>query len=58
MTPVGDPAALAAAMELLLGDEPLRQALAANGQQTLLARHGEAVIVNAYLDLYQQLLTR
>jgi len=58
LTPVGDPAALAAAMELLLGDEPLRQALAANGQQTLLARHGEAVIVNAYLDLYQQLLTR
>ena len=58
LTPVSDPAALAKAMALLLADEPLRQALAANGQQTLLARHSEAAIVNAYLDLYQHLLVR
>lgn len=56
LTPVGKPIALAEAMTLMLRDEPLRHELAANGRRTLLARHGEETIVNAYLDLYQQLL--
>ena len=56
LTPVSDPTALAAAMELLLCDESLRCELAAKGYQTLLARHGEEAIVNAYLDLYRSLL--
>ncbi len=56
LTPVSDPAALATAMELLLRDEALRCELAAKGYQTLLARHGEEAIVNAYLDLYHVLL--
>ena len=57
LTPVGDPVALAEAMTLMLRDEPLRHELAVNGHRTLLARHGEEVIVNAYLDLYQHVLT-
>jgi L-malate glycosyltransferase len=56
LTPIGDPPALAAAMEQLLRDETLRRELAANGYQTLIARHGEEVIVNAYLELYDRLL--
>lgn len=56
LTPTGDPAALAAAMELLLRDESLRRELAANGNRTLIARHGEEAIINAYLDLYDRLL--
>jgi protocatechuate 3,4-dioxygenase beta subunit len=39
-----------------LRDESLRCELAAKGYQTLLARHSEETIVNAYLDLYQRLL--
>lgn len=58
LTPVGEPAALAQAMEQLLRDEPLRHELAANGRRTLLARHSEETIVNAYLDLYQHVLTK
>ena len=53
---MGDPAALARSMELLLRDEALRRELADNGYRTLIARHGEEAIINAYLDLYQQLL--
>ena len=56
LTPVGDPIALAHSMELLLRDEALRRELADNGYRTLIARHGEEAIINAYLDLYQQLL--
>jgi glycosyltransferase involved in cell wall biosynthesis len=56
LTPVGDTAALAAAMGLLLRDESLRRELAANGNRTLVARHGEEATVKAYLDLYDQLL--
>ena len=56
LIPVSDPAALATAMELLLRDESLRCELAAQGYQTLLARHGEEAIVNAYLELYRHLL--
>ena len=56
LTPVSDPVALAAAMELLLRDEALRCELAAKGYQTLLARHGEDAIVSAYLELYHTLL--
>lgn len=56
LTPVSDPAALATAMELLLRDESLRRELAAKGYQTLLARHSEETIVNAYLELYRSLL--
>ncbi|MFZ4791038.1 MAG: glycosyltransferase [Candidatus Competibacteraceae bacterium] len=57
LTPVGEPAALAQAMEWLLRDQSLRHELAANGRKTLLARHSEETIVNAYLDVYQRLLT-
>lgn len=57
LTPVGDTSALAAALDLLLRDEMLRGELAANGKRTLLARHSEEAIVNAYLDLYDHLLT-
>ena len=56
LTPSDDPAALAAAMELLLRDESLRQALASGGHQTLIVRHSEEAVVNAYLDLYRHLL--
>ncbi len=56
LTPVSDPPALTAAMDLLLRDEALRRELATNGQHTLLTRHGEETIVNAYLDLYDHLL--
>ena len=56
LTSVDDPPALATAMELLLRDESLRRELAAKGYQTLLARHGEEAIVNAYLELYRSLL--
>jgi len=56
LTPVGDPAALAASMELLLRDESLRRELADQGYRTLMARHGEEAIINAYLDLYRHLL--
>lgn len=56
LTPAGDPTALAAAMELLLRDESLRRELAVHGNRTLMARHGEEAIVNAYLDLYGHLL--
>ena len=56
LTPIGDPPALAAAMERLLRDEALRRELAANGYRTLLVRHGEEVIVSAYLELYDRLL--
>lgn len=56
LTPVGDPATLALAMESLLRDESLRRELAAKGYRTLLARHSEEAIVNAYLDLYRHLL--
>ncbi len=56
LTPPGDPAALAAAMELLLRDEALRHALATHGNRTLIAKHGEEAIVNSYLELYDRLL--
>lgn len=56
LTPIDNPPALAAAMDLLLRDASLRRELAANGHRTLLAHHGEEAIVNAYLDLYETLL--
>jgi glycosyltransferase involved in cell wall biosynthesis len=56
LTPVGDPGALATAMELLLQNDLLRCELAEQGYRTLVARHGEEVIVNAYLDLYRHLV--
>ncbi|MDG4552669.1 MAG: glycosyltransferase [Candidatus Competibacter sp.] len=56
LTPSADPVALAEAMELLLRDESLRHEIASSGHQTLIARHGEEAVVNAYLDLYRHLL--
>jgi len=56
LTPLDDPAALAAAMERLLRDESLRQQLAASGHRTFLTQHSEDAIVSAYLALYQRLL--
>ena len=56
LTPSDDPAALAAAMELLLRDESLRHELASGGHQTFIVRHSEEAVVNAYLDLYRHLL--
>ncbi len=56
LTPVGNPAALATSMELLLRDESLRRELADKGYHTLIAQHGEEAIISAYLDLYRHLL--
>ena len=56
LTPSDDPAALAAAMDVLLRDEALRQELADCGYQTLLTQHSEDAVVTAYLDLYRHLL--
>ena len=56
LVPIGDPAALAAALELLLREDSLRQRIAVNGNHTLMAQYGEEAIVNAYLDLYDRLL--
>lgn len=56
LVPVGDPAALAAAMELLLREDALRRQLATNGNRALLAQYGEEAIVNAYLECYTTLL--
>ena len=56
LTPVGDPTVLATAMELLLRDEALCRELAANGYQTLIARHSEEDIIQAYLNMYETLL--
>jgi glycosyltransferase involved in cell wall biosynthesis len=57
LTPIADPKALAATIELLLQDEDLRCDLAANGHHTLLTRHSEAAIIAGYLDLYDKILT-
>lgn len=56
LVPIGDPAALAAAMERLLREDSLRRHLAANGNRVLLAQYGEEAIVNAYLECYTTLL--
>ena len=56
LVPIGDAAALASAMELLLRDDSLRRQLATDGNRTLLAQYSEDAIVNAYLDCYSTLL--
>jgi glycosyltransferase involved in cell wall biosynthesis len=56
LVPIGDSAALAAAMELLLREDSLRQQLAAHGNRVLLTHYGEEAIVNAYLECYTTLL--
>lgn len=56
LVPIGDAAALASAMELLLQDDSLRRQLAIDGNRILLAQYSEDVIVNAYLDCYATLL--
>jgi glycosyltransferase involved in cell wall biosynthesis len=56
LVPPQQPGALADNIRLLLGDESLRQQLAANGNRTLAARHGEEVIIHQYLNWYARLL--
>lgn len=56
LVPVSDPAALAAAMQLLLTDALLRDYLAANGYRKVHTAYSEQTIVSAYLDLYHHLL--
>lgn len=56
LTPVANPAALAAALRLLLTDAPLRDFIAINGYRKVIAHYSENSIVNAYLEVYARLL--
>lgn len=56
LVPVGDARAMAAAIELLLRDDPLRQRLAREGQAEVRARHSAEVVVSAYRTLYSHLV--
>lgn len=56
LVPIADPAALAAAMQLLLAHPSLRATLAASGYHKASTLYSEEAIVGAYLDLYAQLL--
>ena len=56
ITPLEDPAALAAAFEQLMNSSALRDDLAAAGKQTVLKHFSKKVITGHYLDLYNQLL--
>jgi glycosyltransferase involved in cell wall biosynthesis len=54
--PCDDAGALARAIERLLGDEPLRAALAEAGAVRAAREFGRDAVIGAYLDLYRQLL--
>jgi glycosyltransferase involved in cell wall biosynthesis len=57
LVPCAAPAALAAAIErLLASDEAVLAALGEAGHRDLEAHHGKAVVLSAYLDLYDRLM--
>jgi glycosyltransferase involved in cell wall biosynthesis len=54
LVPPEDPAALAAALERLLRDEPLRRRLGAEGQRAVQTRFAADAMGRAMLDIYRQ----
>jgi glycosyltransferase involved in cell wall biosynthesis len=56
VTPEGDPAALAAALQRLLDDPAERARLAAAGRARVLAHYTQASLARQYYDAYQALL--
>jgi glycosyltransferase involved in cell wall biosynthesis len=56
LVPRNDPAALAAAIERVLTDEPLRQALIASGRQRVARDYGEPLLGERMSALYEELV--
>ncbi len=54
--PPGDATALAAALERLANDEPLRRRLGADGRATVLARFDQERFVRQFLGFYEEVL--
>lgn len=54
--PCEDAAALSERMAAVIRDNSLRETIAREGHRTLVAEHGRAAVVGAYLSLYDQLL--
>lgn len=58
LVPVGDPAALAAAVGAVLGDPSAARALGEAGRRALAARYDEAALVSAVEGLYREVQAR
>ncbi|MEW5704738.1 MAG: glycosyltransferase [Pseudomonadota bacterium] len=55
LVPIEDAAALAAALNRLIGDATLRQALVAGGKATFEANFTKAAVVRRYLDFFERI---
>ena len=57
VVPEGDPAALAAALQSLIDDEPRRRSLAAAGRERVLAQYTWERVARQYYALYEEMLS-